>query len=269
MLTEYQVQQFNIFGFVILKNILANAEIKTLQSEFKYASDRNETEVGSFDGKQAHTFSMLGMDTPFYSSLLEDPRFHEPAVELFGSDVFGLETNSYRYVTNTNWHFNDGSPNIHGYGAKYQFPIFDPVKADTGALRFIPGSHKNPYQSELANWWPLATESSKSEKGMVYMDKIPHCVAECDPGDAVLFDTRIFHCTWGGSIDRRMSCVTYYHYPKTNEEFEVMHPIAKGFYHNPKRWNKTQWENWFSNPKKSQIRQVWIKSWENLASIQK
>jgi hypothetical protein len=32
--------------------------------------------------------------------------------------VSSLETNAYRYATNTKWHFNDGSPNIYGYGAK-------------------------------------------------------------------------------------------------------------------------------------------------------
>ena len=91
---------------------------------------------------------------------MEDPRFHVPASQLFGDDIFGLETNSYRYTSNTQWHFNDGAPNRHGYGAKYQFPIFDKVDAQTGALRFIPGSHKSPYQDELSSWWPLSSETS-------------------------------------------------------------------------------------------------------------
>ena len=266
MLTDDQVAQFKLFGFVTLRNILTSEELEALRTEFNHAATRNECQVGQFDGVQAQTFSMLGEDTPFYSSLLEDPRFYQPAVELFGEDVLALEINSYRYVSNTPWHFNDGAPNIHGYGPKYQFPVFESVTADTGALRFIPGSHKNPWQSELTGWWPLAKGSARGDKGMEFLDKVPCFVAECRPGDAVLFDMRLLHATWGGKTDRRISCVTYYHYPETVEEMEVMRTTAQSFYHNSDRWNKTQWEEWFSNPHDSPLRQSWIDAWERLAT---
>lgn len=268
MLTKDQVSQFELFGFVILRGIFTAAELKTLRAEFEHAATRNEEEVGSFDGEQLQYFSMLGEDTPFYSSLPEDRRFYEPAAQLFGDDIFPLEVNSYRYVGDSAWHFNDGAPNRHGYGAKYQFPLFDPVTANTGALRFIPGSHRDPWQSELAQWWPLARESAGSAKGKAYRDKVPSVASECDPGDAVLFDMRIVHGTLGGEVDRRVSCVTYYHYPRTAEELEVMRTIAQGFYRNPNRDNKIQWDEWFSNPHDSRLRQGWIDSWERLAATE-
>ena len=248
MLSDDQVRQFELFGFVILRNIFTEREVATLQAEFKYGAERTQESEGEFDGTETHTFSMLGEDTPFYSSLLEDPRFYGPASQLFGDDVFGLEINSYRYISNTPWHFNDGSPNIHGYGPKYQFPVFEPTRADTGALRFVPGSHKDPWQSQLTSWWPLGRDSARSAEGMEYLDKIPCFVAEADPGDAVLFDMRLVHSTWGGSKDRRMSCVTYYHYPETPQELEVMRNTAQGFYNSTTRWNQAQWDEWFSNP---------------------
>lgn len=266
MLTNDQMRQFDLFGFVILKDVFTPSELDTLRAEFESAAKRNEAIEGKFDGTATQTFSMLGEDTPFYSSLLEDPRFHGPASQLFGADVFGLEINSYRYVSYTPWHFNDGSPNIHGYGPKYQFPIFETTRADTGALRFIPGSHKDPWQSELTKWWPLSRASSRSVDGMAFLDKVPCVVAEADPGDAVLFDMRIIHATWGGSSDRRMSCITYYHYPETPQELEVMRVTAQGFYNSTTRWNKTQWDEWFSNPHASPLRQRWIESWERLAT---
>jgi len=266
MLTEDQVSQFELFGFVVLKNIFDDSDLTVLRDEFNNAAVRHEKEEGLFNGQDAHTFSMLGEDTPFYSSLLEDPRFYEPASQLFGEDIIALEVNSYRYIGNTPWHYNDGSPNIHGYGPKYQFPIFEPVTVETGALRMIPGSHRDPWQSDLTKWWPLARESSRSDSGMEYLDKIPCYAAECDPGDAVLFDMRIVHSTFGGAIDRRVTAVTYYHYPGTPEELEVMKSIAPSFFKNPKRWNKAQWEEWFSNPNSSTLRQRWIDSWELLAT---
>lgn len=265
MLTDDQVKQFELFGFVVLRNIFTEDEMATLRAEFDHGATRTQESEGEFDGTETHTFSMLGEDTPFYSSLLEDPRFYGPASQLFGDDVFGLEINSYRYVSNTPWHFNDGSPNIHGYGPKYQFPVFEPTRADTGALRFVPGSHKDPWQSELTSWWPLARDSAWSAEGMEFLDKIPCFVAEADPGDAVLFDMRLVHSTWGGSNDRRMSCVTYYHYPETPQELEVMRNTAQGFYNSTTRWNQAQWDEWFSNPHDSPLRKRWIDSWERLA----
>lgn len=266
-LNKDQISQFGLFGFVILRDVFNIPELKTLRTEFEYAATRNEQETGLFDGEQSQNFSMLGEDTPFYSSLLEDSRFFGPASQLFGEDIFGLEVNSYRYNGNTPWHFNDGASNIHGYGPKYQFPVFNSYSAGTGALRFIPGSHKDPWQSELAKWWPIAPGSAGSLEGMGYLDKVPSYTPECDLGDAVLFDMRIVHGTFGGGVDRRVSAITYYNYPTTAEELEVMRPIAQTFYHNPNRWNKVQWDEWFSNPHNSQLRQGWIDSWEKLAKI--
>ena len=69
-------------------------------------------------------------------------------------DTFAFEINAYRYVGNTRWHYNDGSSNNHGFGVKFQFAL-QPVRADSGALRFIPGPHKNPFQDGLAGVPPL------------------------------------------------------------------------------------------------------------------
>ena len=264
-LNDDQVMQFKLFGFVLIPDLFSPNEMGTLQSEFLYAAKRNEAEAGVFDNSVTHTFSMLGNDTPLYSSLLEDSRFYGPASQLFGTDVFGLETNGYRYIENTPWHFNDGAPNVHGYGPKYQFPVFESVTPETGSLRFIPGSHKESSQKELTQWWPLASGSSRSPEAVAILDRIPSVAIAAKPGDVVLFDMRLVHATYGGSSDRRMSAVTYYHYPETPEELEVMRVTAKEFYKSPTRWNKVQWDEWFSDPHGSRLRQSWINTWERLA----
>ena len=263
MLDAQQVAQFRSFGFVVLKDLFSQEEVAVMRREFDHAAER-DGRIEPFNGTKGQNFSMMGEDTPFYSSLPEDPRFLESARQLFGEDVFAIEVNSYRYVGNTSWHFNDGAPNLHGYGPKYQFPL-GPVRGDTGALRFIPGSHKDPRQGELARYEPISRRSSKSEQAMRVMDQVPCCVAEADPGDAVLFDTRIFHCTWGGSDDRQASCITYYHYPENPRELEVMRNVAPSFYRSPTRWNKLQWDEWFSNPHGSAIRERWTEQWRTLA----
>ena len=152
-LTSEQETQFRTFGFVVLRDFFSPDELKTIRSEFDYAAER-ASRFEPFDGTKYQSFNMLGSATPFYASLPEDPRFYGAAEQLFGPDTFAFEINAYRYVGNTRWHYNDGSSNNHGFGVKFQFAL-QPVRADSGALRFIPGSHKNPFQDELAGVPPL------------------------------------------------------------------------------------------------------------------
>ena len=196
------------------------------------------------------------IDTPFYASLIEDPRFYKPVTQWFGEKSFGFEIHSYRYVNDTRWHYNDGSPNIYGYGAKYQFPLYEPVTAQTGALRFLPGSHKDPWQSELRQWWPFEDfktqeKHNTSQAAMEIIDSIPYYPAECELGDAVLFDLRIMHATWGGYIDRKVSCISYFHYPESSKEFDTMKRIIPGYWNTKNRWNQEEFDYFFSNPNKS------------------
>ena len=152
-LTAEQEMQFKTFGFVVLRDFFSPNELNTIRSEFDYMAER-ASRFEPFDGTKMHYFKMMGSGTPFYASLPEDPRFYEVAEQLFGPDTFAFESNGYRYVGNTRWHYNDGSSNIHGYGIKFQFGL-QLVRGDTGALRFIPGSHKNPFQDEVAGVPPL------------------------------------------------------------------------------------------------------------------
>ena len=44
-----------------------------------------------------------------------------------------------------------------------------------------------------------------------------------------------------------------------------MRVTAQGFYNSSTRWNKAQWDEWFSNPHDSPLRRRWVDSWERLA----
>ena len=74
MLDAHQAAQFSSFGFVVLKGLFSPEEVKVLKSEFDHAAKR-DGRIEPFDGTKGQNFSMLGEDTPFYSSLPEDPRF--------------------------------------------------------------------------------------------------------------------------------------------------------------------------------------------------
>ena len=136
MFSEEQIIHYNTFGYAIMRNVFTDSEIETMQGEFE-ATIRREPEFAPGEGESAETHMiMLGDDTPFFASLSEDERIHSPATQLFGEDALLWEWQGYRYklLNGTKWHANDGDP-THGrykYGARYQWPVFEPVRADTG-----------------------------------------------------------------------------------------------------------------------------------------
>ena len=90
MLNETQLKHLELFGFVILKNIFTTKELEILRSEFEIACKNNELKQGPYDNTYRY-MNMLGKDTPFYASLIEDPRFYKPVTQWFGEKSFGFE----------------------------------------------------------------------------------------------------------------------------------------------------------------------------------
>ena len=153
MFSEEQVIHYKTFGYAIMRNVFTENEIETMQEEFSTTMHR-EGEFAPQEGESTYKHMiMLGDDTPFFASLNEDERIYGPAKQVFGEDVVLWEWQGYRYYMpkGTFWHANDGDPTYgrYKYGARYQWPIFEPVRADTGALRFIPGSHLPEFQWEV------------------------------------------------------------------------------------------------------------------------
>ena len=269
MLMPEQIAHFETFGFVILRDMFTPDEVKTIRNEFDHAAARAD-EFKPFDNIEWRYFTMQGAETPFYTSLPEDPRFYEVAEQLYGERAFSIGSHGYRYVGNTRWHYNDGSHNYHGFGIKFQFGL-QPVGRDTGGLRFVPGSHKPAFQDRLVDLPPLGRRFYKAQRAWDEIDRVPCYAAEYGPRDAVAFDLRIFHATWGGGNDRQMSCVTFFHYPETPEEMETMRSIVP-HYLNPEPqpempWNDGTSEEWLANAGGSAKRQSWIASMEEISRI--
>ena len=127
------------------------------------------------------------------------------------------------------------------------------MDADSGALRVIPGSHKNPFHDEVRR------SLGESEPPI---GEVPAYVCKSEPGDAVAFDLRLWHGSSGGSGDRRMSTVVYYHNPKTPEQEEATRTHATKNFENLERFNRPDDPlfdpDWVANPQRSPRRQRWI-----------
>ena len=85
------------------------------------------------------------------ANMLEDERFLLTAQQLFGEDVMGMGADANRYVGHTRWHPDHyADPTKDCYGIKFAYYL-DPVGAESGALRVVPGSHKMPLHKEMGD----------------------------------------------------------------------------------------------------------------------
>lgn len=245
MFTPDQVMHYQTFGYLIMRNVFTPAEIKTMQREFDTAMARTD-DFTPTDGESTHTHAiMLGDDTPFFASLNEDQRICGPAQQTMGDDAVLWEWQGYRYCMfkGTFWHANDGDPTFgrYKYGARFQWPLFEPVAADTGALRIIPGSHLPEFQWQLRKADAASLLDPIEDVGAVV------CAAEL--GDVVAFDTRVYHASAPYHRERRVFSAIYAHFPETQEETAV---TAPGF---PR--GQEQWQQWRANKPDSPFRHRW------------
>jgi hypothetical protein len=117
------------------------------------------------------------------SALLDDPAVAAAFDELLGPRWLYLPGDGNYFQGDTGWH-QDGTPYGHRF---YKAAVYlQPVDADTGGLRVVPGSHRRelPIDVELA--------------------KRPWAAVPSTPGDVVVFDHRIWHSSAGGGDNRRM-----------------------------------------------------------------
>ena len=250
MLTESQVRHFKAFGYVVMKQVLTAAELRTLHVEFERKLEMQYAHR-PFDGTSRHWSSMMDDETPLFASLLEDPRFMNSARQLFGPDVIGLNVDANRYVGNTAWHPDSQTP-LQG-GVKFAIYL-PPVGAETGALRVIPGSHRLSY--------PQHPEFADVIYKLPIAD-VPATVLDSTPGDVVAFDIHLWHGSWGGKTDRRMCTAVYYDNPRTPEELAYIRKQAvdnityasQAFDARRKHFFP---QVWLANAQRSADRQRWI-----------
>lgn len=262
MLSNQQYQHFQTFGFIVLRQFFTPDEVTTLCEEFEKGLDL-AYQHRPFDGSERHWTPQLGPDTPFYASLLEDQRFWSITAQLYGEDAFAVGTDANRYIGDTRWHpDHHADPKEDCYGIKYAFYL-DSVGPETGALRLIPGSHRNPLHDDLR-------DNLKSiDLGIA---DIPAHICSCEPVDIVAFDMRCWHASFGGNEGRRMSTCCYYKNPETPEEETAARKRAAGSRNAPAQYHRPDdplfHPAWIANPQNSALRQVWIDRLQELEFIE-
>ena len=138
MLTPGQVAHFETFGFVVLREVFAPDEVSIMKRETEeiYAEYWN-------GGPATETTQFV---QPFFDSSLICRRWWtttgstRSASTCWGRDFILVQTEGRARATDTSWH--GPRPAEHELRtAKINFYL-DELTKDTGALRFVPGSHR-------------------------------------------------------------------------------------------------------------------------------
>ena len=255
-LTDEQLHHFNTFGYAVLRGVLTRDDLNTIDREHREGLETAFPDE-PFDGALGQWTRMANEDTPFFASLTEDPRFLTPAQQVAGEDVLGNGTDAHFAVGDTNWHADTGwqpdSVNKQR-GVKYHFSL-DTVTAETGALRFVPGSnllrgHERKKFGEAIQEVPI--------------EGVPCQPAPSEPGDVIIFDIRTWHASFGGRPGRRTCNVEYFRNPETSEEEEMMREIGRLQANSRNMHKYTYPRNWLANPHGSAIRQGWIDRYKEI-----
>ena len=207
MLTDRQLRHYRTFGFVVLRNLFTADEVATLRAEYEAELDLVYADQ-PFTGETRYWTMMLHPRRPLFAGLLQDDRFCSVAEQLYGPDAIGICTDANRYVGDTHWHPDHTADREEDcFGVKFAFYL-DPVSADTGALRVIPGSHNRAYHEQVRDSLPALN---------LAVADVPAYVCASDPGDVVAFDMRCWHASHGGATGRRMATCVYYNNPRESK----------------------------------------------------
>ena len=139
-----------------------------------------------------------------------------------------------------------------------------PTTADRGALRVIPGSHKNPLHKDLLRIGLRGFKENDSQflkkSGLCGAD-IPCYIFESNPGDIITFYEWTWHAAFGGFNDRRTCTFNFFRNPRSSEEKESMRKQVETIQENIKSLGTVGQQYhpwWLDNPEGSTRRARWI-----------
>jgi hypothetical protein len=204
-LADHQVRFFETFGYLKLSQAFAG-EKDWIISEFEQVFA---------DRKIIHDGTKRSSVVPFIDQreklcgLLDHPVVLGAAKGLLGDDFNYLGGDGNYYTGNTMWH-TDG---FHTVGCYLKMALYlDPVRADSGALRVVTGSHH--VETTWTGRHPKDAETLYGIKPAEY----PALALESDPGDLLIFNHNIMHAAFGGSGWRRMFTLNLSRRAATEEE---------------------------------------------------
>jgi hypothetical protein len=205
VITEQQVTFFDAFGYLKVPGLFAG-EIDEITGAFEevfadpehYRLDmdepvhRNERRVMIPAFVDKH---------PILARLPEDERILDIARTVLGDGAEYAQSDGNLAFCPTEWHADTYGTHMEQRHIKISFYL-DPLRADSGAIRVIPGTHywQGAYARQLRK--SFREFGSSQQVFGVESTAIPATVVDSDPGDVLVHDYRVVHASFNG-LDRR------------------------------------------------------------------
>ena len=222
MLTAQQKHEFETFGFLLLKDLIPSDEMQPYIDAFDETMIKANGGVPWQDAAQNHYVIPFYRHNPaVYHRLLDDERIYEVVEDLLGEDFVFLAAAGHHRWGGTGWHHDSVAPE----GQTHLKVVFylQPVRADTGCLRVLPGTHFPLQREQMELWYERHGNAKGSEANESNTIAWPAAIAlESDPGDAVIFNVKAYHGAVGDSADRRAIYINYIQKPRTSEQKEYI-----------------------------------------------
>jgi hypothetical protein len=195
MFTHQQLSHYKAFGFVLVRGLLHDAEVEALTAEVvgsltaAFGGVGTDTDPDRAGGIRGDYLPLAVDRTPLSQALIaDDPRLFQGSTELLGRPTVPTVPIATCFTSNASWHRDHGTLG----GVKF-LAYLEPRRAGTGALRVVPGSHIEGFESMLRAYWAQDPAGSGFEPWPV-----PDVVLETEPGDVIAFDAHLYHSSAGG-----------------------------------------------------------------------
>lgn len=205
-LTSQQLTFMDLFGYLVFPGLLSD-RIDRIIAEFEavFAAHGGGHHGRPHDGTARSCILPFVDQSDYLASLVDDPRIDGIFASLLGPDYNYLGSDGNFYVGDTNWHSDtDWSGKMRGKPPRIFFKMalyLDPVTADSGALRVIPGSQH--YGDHFAEALQANLRTAPETLG-IPGDQVPAITLTSNPGDVVVFNQNTKHSAWHGNNRRRM-----------------------------------------------------------------
>lgn len=214
MLTDIQKHEFETFGFLIVKNLIEMPKMRQFIDAFDDTMTKgNSGEPWPDDPICNQVIPFYEYNPEIYHQLLDHEKLNEVLEDLLGKDYVFLCSEGIHFFGGSRWHHDDIAPE----GQTHLKTVFflNPVRSTTGCLRVLPCTHFPPMRERMEDWY--------ERQGEWDSNPWPAGIAlESDPGDAVIFNVKVYHAAITEGAQRRGIYVNYIQNPKTPEQEEYI-----------------------------------------------
>jgi hypothetical protein len=198
--TKKIINLFNIFGFVKLDKLLINDNEKLIKA-FEYNINHYSKNVNDYIPSAMEYLSI-------FVNIILNKKIHTILNKIFNKKYYYNGSDSKIYSTDTNWHCDRKTKNLHLKVAIY----LDKLDKTNGCLNVLPGTNHTSdiYSSILSkNVIPLFQGPGGFKNDFLNDKEIPYISIENSYGDIVIFDLGLYHSAFNNQYNKKMICMNY------------------------------------------------------------